>query len=212
MDGNSLLVDDDGNGYVLYSSLSEDHQCSIELLTPDFLHTTKINYGFFPDHYVEGQLLFKRNGTYYVAYGSCCCFCRDGSGFALFSSSSIKGPWTRLGVDKNCDTTTVEVCGEYGERTNGGLIVNAQGIGLSVIPTKNGDAYIWQAERWLSAAYNNPNCTNECVPQTPSNNCAQSGQYIKGNGYSYWYPLNFSESGDIYQFAPFVNNFELNLI
>jgi hypothetical protein len=46
----------------LYSSLTEDHQVSIELLTPDYLHTTKENYGFFPDHYVEGQLLFKRNG------------------------------------------------------------------------------------------------------------------------------------------------------
>ena len=34
---------------------------SIELLTPDYLHTTQQNYGFFPDHYVEGQILFKRN-------------------------------------------------------------------------------------------------------------------------------------------------------
>lgn len=34
----------------------------IELLTPDYLHTTKQNYGFFPDAFVEGTVLFKRNG------------------------------------------------------------------------------------------------------------------------------------------------------
>jgi hypothetical protein len=52
--------------YVLYSSISENHQISFELLAPDYLSSTKKNFGFFPDTYVEGGTMFKRNGTYYV--------------------------------------------------------------------------------------------------------------------------------------------------
>lgn len=132
VDCNGLFVDDDGTAYlikwvycfffplfffdcwryVFYSSLDENHMVSIEKLTPDYLNTTLENYGFFPDNYVEGSVLFKRNGTavyyfvilivnrpltctwnsgiYYAGYGSCCCFCRAGSGFTVFSATDIK--------------------------------------------------------------------------------------------------------------------------
>ena len=30
-----------------------------------------------PDYFVEGAMLFKRKGRYYVMYGSCCCACRS---------------------------------------------------------------------------------------------------------------------------------------
>ena len=33
---------------------------------------------YFPDYFVEGVTLFKRNDRYYVTYGSCCCACRAG--------------------------------------------------------------------------------------------------------------------------------------
>lgn len=84
--------------------------------------------------------------------------------------------------------------------------------------------------RWLSAPYNNPTCPDECRPTTSI--CAEPPTCIffvsyfvvllliffenildiKGHGYSYWVPLEFTSSGDIAQFAPFVNNFTLNLI
>jgi beta-xylosidase len=98
VDGNALFVDDDGTAYVIYSSIEENHQISIERLTPDYLQSTYENYGFFPDTYVEGATLFKRNGIYYALYGSCCCFCRGGSGVVVFSAASITGPWTRQGA------------------------------------------------------------------------------------------------------------------
>ena len=46
-------MDDDGTAYVIYSSIDENHQVSIEKLTPDYLQSTFENYGFFPDTYVE---------------------------------------------------------------------------------------------------------------------------------------------------------------
>jgi len=211
VDCNGLFVDDDGTGYVIYASLNEDHQVSIEKLTPDYLSTTKENYGLFPDHYVEGSVLFKRNGTYYVGYGSCCCFCRAGSGFTVFSATNIKGPWTRMGADKNCNTTTDPICGAYGERiSQAPLIIEAQGITVSLIPTAEGMVYLWQGERWLSAPNNNPTCPDECRPTTGI--CAEPSDYIKGHGFSYWIPMEFTASGDMMQFAPFVDNFTLNLV
>jgi len=92
VDGSTLFVDDDGTGYLIYTSLSEDHKVSIEKLTPDYLNTTGENYGLFPDRYVEGAILFKRKGLYYVGYGSCCCFCRGGSGAAFFFFTKYQRP------------------------------------------------------------------------------------------------------------------------
>jgi hypothetical protein len=76
------------------------------------------NY-LFPHDYVEGPMLWKRKNTYYVSYGSCCCFCRLGSGNIVLSAPSINGPWTVQQQDTNCapgsappwENTTV--CGGY---------------------------------------------------------------------------------------------------
>jgi len=159
---------------------------------------------------VEGAILFKRNHTYYVSYGSCCCWCRGGSGAVFFSAPSILGPWTRLGNDKNCLDNEL-ICGTYGDRTCSNLLVPAQGIGLSLIPTKTGIAYIWHGERWLSAAYNPPACPDECQGQTPI--CIPSPKYVKGEGFSYWFPLEFNNvTGDVQQFSPFLSEFTLDLL
>ena len=82
--GIAYVYDVCSTGYVIYSSITENHQVSIEKLTPDFTASTFENYGFFPDVYVEvrfqlccgahwwqGATLFKRNGRYYALYGSC---------------------------------------------------------------------------------------------------------------------------------------------
>jgi len=209
VDGSTLFVDDDGTGYLIYTSLSEDHKVSIEKLTPDYLNTTGENYGLFPDRYVEGAILFKRKGLYYVGYGSCCCFCRGGSGAGFFSSPSIKGPWKRLGYDKNC-LNGLELCGTYADRSCDSLIIPAQGIGLSVIPSNTGENYyIWQGERWLSALGNPPGCPDECRPTTGI--CAGPDYYVKGHGYTYWYPLEFDSTGDVLPFASFVFSFDLDI-
>lgn len=156
-----------------------------------------------------GSILFKRNGTYYVSYGSCCCFCRAGSGAVVYAASSIAGPWVPQALDVNCNAS-LAICGGYGERDTGGIIISAQGIGLSTLPaTGGGSIYLWHGERWLSAANNNPTCPDECQPQTGA--CADLPGYIKGNGYSYWTPLAFDGRGAVTQFAPFTNSFTLDI-
>jgi len=209
VDCNGLFVDDNGTGYIIYSAIDADHKVSIEKLTPDFLGLTGDNFGLFPDRYVEGPILFKRNNLYYVSYGSCCCFCRGGSGAIFFVSESITGPWKRLGNDKNCLNDAL-VCGAFGDRQGSMLIIPAQGIGLSVFPTNQGMVYLWHGERWLSAPYNNPTCPDECRPETGI--CAEPDRYVKGHGYSYWIPLEFEDSGDVKQFSPFVTSFKLDLM
>jgi hypothetical protein len=211
VDCNGLFVDDDGTGYMVYTSEAEDHKVSIEKLTPDFTHLAGVNYGLFPDRYVEGAVLFKRGASYYVGYGSCCCFCRGGSGWLVYSSSSIAGPWTRQPLDVNCNITAAgDICGAYGDRVTGGITVAAQGIGLSRIPlAAGGEALVWHGERWLSAADANPSCPDECRPETGE--CAEPPTYIKGQGFAYWLPLSFDAKGAVLPFAPFVDSFTLDI-
>jgi len=211
VDCNGLFVDDDGTAYVAYSSIDMDHMSSIEKLTPDYLHSTKENYGLFPDHYVEGSALWKRNGIYYAAYGSCCCFCRPGSGVVVYSAKNITGPWTRQSTDVNCDTKNNPVCGKYGARiTSDSLIIDAQIITVSTLKASDGSSvYLWAGERWLSAPNNNPTCPDECRPETGI--CQEPPTYVKGHGYAYWYSLEFGANGEVKTFQPFVNSFQLDL-
>lgn len=212
VDCNALMVDDDGTAYMAYTSEDEDHKVSIEQLSSNYSSIIPgANKGLFPDRYVEGAILFKRGTTYYVSYGSCCCFCRGGSGVVVYKSQSINGPWVRQPLDLNCNRTDVgDICGAYGDRNNDPINIQAQGIGLSLIPLADGTtAYLWHGERWLSAANNNPTCPDEC--QAQSGPCAEKPGYIKGEGFSYWIPLEFNTNGDVMKFAPFVDSFSLDI-
>jgi beta-xylosidase len=72
-----LFVDDDGQAYVIYTTLSKGHSISIERLSPDY--TTSLgaaaSSGIFGPGNVEAPALFKRNGVYYATFGSCCQCC-----------------------------------------------------------------------------------------------------------------------------------------
>lgn len=107
-DGNAVLIDDDGVGYIAYTAIKPattlpaageppgfkgDRMVAIEQLSPDLLHSTKVQVGaLFPDDFAEGVMLFKRAGIYYVVYSSCCCACRGDSGAVVYHASNISGP------------------------------------------------------------------------------------------------------------------------
>lgn len=211
VDCNSIFIDDDGTGYVAYSSLTQDHHAAIDILSPDLTNTSGRSVALFPDRYVEGSQLFKRNGIYYYAYGSCCCFCRGGSGLVVYQARNISGPWVRQPFDLNCNATDpTAICGAYGDRDGGGLNIAGQGIGLSFIELADGTtAILWQAERWLSAPNNPPLCPDEC--QSSVGPCADPPNYIKGHGFSYWVPLSFDADGNVLPLAPFVDSFTLDI-
>eukprot|EP00656_Telonema_subtile_P030745 TRINITY_DN3372_c0_g1_i1.p1 TRINITY_DN3372_c0_g1~~TRINITY_DN3372_c0_g1_i1.p1 ORF type:complete len:399 (-),score=60.25 TRINITY_DN3372_c0_g1_i1:166-1362(-) len=223
LDGSSLLIDDDGVGYVAYTAMGlagrKDHVVAIDRLAPD-MHSSVEQLYVFDDFFVEGAVLFKRSNMYYVIYGSCCCACRQGSGAVVHSAKSIRGPWTKQTRDVNCALDAPICAGmpasEISERPLGQLTINAQGLGLSVLPvlssTNETDptlVYIWHGARWLSAPNNPANCTLLCAPN--SGQCAQPDGYIKGHDFDYWIPLEFDELGAIKQFDSFVDQFELNL-
>jgi hypothetical protein len=180
-DCNSIMVDDDGTAYVLYSSLDNDHKQSIDQLSDNYTQIVPgRDAGLFPDRYVEGGVLFKRGDIYYATAGSCCCFCRGGAGVVVYQATSPRGPWTRQPLDVNCNRTDAgDVCGAYGDRPNDPVRIKAQGIGLSLVPLADGTtAYLWQGERWLSGANNNPACEDACgCTDEPPN-------YIKGHDFS----------------------------
>ena len=71
----------DGAAYIAYSA---KHWLSVESLTPDMLSTTGVNASWVggafggsisADYFVEAPAMFVRQGTYYLLYGHCCCFC-----------------------------------------------------------------------------------------------------------------------------------------
>lgn len=93
----SVFVDDDGQGYFMYTSIAEGHRISIERMTPDFLGTlgTHASSGLVGAGNVEAPMMFKRAGVYYVVFGNCCCYCGHGSEVNVYSSSAGPlGPYT----------------------------------------------------------------------------------------------------------------------
>jgi hypothetical protein len=110
-DGNAVMIDDDGTGYIATTIINPDtnsssgrsHVVAIELLSPDLRHAAGVQIGpTFPDEFVEGVMLFKRQGRYYVIYSSCCCACRAGAGVVVYSATNIAGPWHPQQRDVNC--------------------------------------------------------------------------------------------------------------
>lgn len=61
VDGNALLIDDDGTGYIAFASVgaggnrSADHMVTIDRLADDLLSSTRqLAAPIFPDSFVEG--------------------------------------------------------------------------------------------------------------------------------------------------------------
>lgn len=80
-----LFVDDDGTAYISYNTI-QNHQVSIEKLSPDYLSSTLENGGVISEH-MEAGSMFKRNGKYYLLTDYTCCFCNYGSGVRVYISS-----------------------------------------------------------------------------------------------------------------------------
>ena len=100
-----IFVDDgpEKAAYIIYTSHltapKDSHRMSIERLTPDYTNSLgqsdpSASSGFFGESFVEAPVMFKRLGVYYALFGTCCCFCGQGSGTVAYSSSNPLGPWT----------------------------------------------------------------------------------------------------------------------
>lgn len=156
----TLFVDDDGTGYYIYTAIAQDHAVYIERLTPDYLAST----GQASDvlsHGCEATSMLKHDGHYYALFDKTCCFCKQGSGARVIVASSPLGPYTeKQNINRLADQS---------------LIVPGQQASIAHIPTPDGDALIWIADRWGSRP-----------------------DGIKGHDFQFWSaPLHFNSEGNI---------------
>ena len=147
------------------------------------------------------------------ASSACSCHCR--SGVVVHTATSIAGPWRPQVRDVNCRADAPVCAGMQPEAPLDrprSLTIPAQGLGISLIPSPTGGdpTVLWTGQRWLSAPFNNPSCESLCAPA--SGTCTANPLYIKGHDFDYWVPLDFSADGHILPFAPFVDQFNLEIL
>lgn len=135
----ALFSDDDGAGYIIYTShiqgpWSQTHTMSVEQLTDDYTATRGMsrNSGFFGDTFVEAPTMFKRNNKYYAVFGHCCCYCGQGSPVKAYVASHPLGPYSQ-GTPLT-DTS-----------------IPAQQTNVLEYDSPTGKQFLWQGDRWQSA-------------------------------------------------------------
>ena len=133
-----LFVDDNGAGYLIYTSIAKKHAISIERLDSDFCTSTHEGSPFLSDG-SEACSLFRRGETYYALFDACCCFCPRGSGAKVFTADTPFGPYAFRGNINRHNT----LCGNV-------PIINAQQAHVARFPAVEGDIYMWIGDRWGS--------------------------------------------------------------
>jgi hypothetical protein len=159
----SLFVDRDNTAYFIYTVIGQGHAVRVEKLSGDFLSSTGEASPILAKG-CEAPALFRQNDAYYALFDSTCCFCAQGSGARVYKAASPLGPYTQLG-NINRDAGSVPV-------------IHAQQTYVATIPTVDGPALLWMADRWGSRP-----------------------DRIKGHDFQYWSPLRVSDDGMI---APLV--------
>ncbi len=133
-----LFVEDDGTGYIIYTSIAKQHSISIERLEVDLCTSTQESSPFLAEG-SEACSMFRRGATYYALFDSTCCFCPQGSGAKVYTASAPLGPYTfRSNINRH--TTP---CGEV-------PIINAQQVQVARFPSANGEIFVWIGDRWGS--------------------------------------------------------------
>lgn len=128
-----IFVDDDGEAYLIYTSLAAHHHISIERLSPDFLSSTFNTTGILTaGGCLEAPSMFKRKGFYYALYGSCCCFCTGGDSRSAMRATSP------LGFSSTSPKYSL------------GNVGGAQENYVIRVATKTGTEYVWTGDRWNS--------------------------------------------------------------
>jgi hypothetical protein len=99
-DAPAVFVDDDGAGYLAFTH-EGSHINSVKALAPDLLRPLPAVSAQIGPPNNEGVFMFKREGRYYVGFGSCCCFCAGGSTVDLYVAAAPLGPYAHLATVAN---------------------------------------------------------------------------------------------------------------
>ncbi len=200
------------NGYLLYSAA---FYMSIEKLTPDFVASTGEvaactpgGSPVFAEYFVEAPVMFKRDATYYVLFGHCCCFCYQGSGIIVHTSSSPMGPFVvQQGGDIACVPHQDQAASDGGfsdaawpgasptpgqgclyENTSFVSTTRSQQNFVVEVQTSTGVLYVWTGDRWQ-----------------------QAPDGIKGHEPQFWAPLSFDSNGAINK-VTWIDEFTMDVV
>jgi hypothetical protein len=88
----SVFVDADETAYLSYNTI-DGHKVSVEKLDAAYTASTLVNSGMIAEHCEAGSM-FKRNSLYYLLTDETCCFCTQGSGARVYTSTTPLGPFT----------------------------------------------------------------------------------------------------------------------
>lgn len=136
----NLFVDDDGQAYLIYTSILGDgtghHGMSIEKLNHAYTGSTGENGGVFATG-VEAPAVIKTRGVYRALFGNTCCFCPDGARVGVYRAFDPMGLW-----EFECELNADE--------KDGGLIVPGQQTDVAALPSADGTVYLWMADLWQS--------------------------------------------------------------
>ena len=132
----SLFVDDDGTGYLIYTSLAEAHSISIAPLNADFTESLPArNTAFLPgtNHTgcFEAPALFKRGSVYFALVSVCSCFGVGGADAWVYTAAHPLGPYTRRADLGNA------------EKSQQNYVFQAPLMGGEI-------AFVWTGDRWKS--------------------------------------------------------------
>lgn len=86
--------------FIAYSSWSTNHRIRIEMLRSSLDGTEKSVKGIsVSPPMMEAPILFQRKGQYFLFFGKICCFCAEGAGSQVYTSSNILSGWENAGVN-----------------------------------------------------------------------------------------------------------------
>eukprot|EP01084_Bolivina_argentea_P110394 197137_1 len=182
-----LFVDDDNNGYLIYTSGKlKPHGIVVELLTKDFKYSTGIKSKVFNFTVgLEAPCLIKhfKNGLYYAFTSYDCCYCENGGDVVVWMSHNVLGPYQQ---------TIPYINDKNGNGNNKNLVINAQETDVFMVPIVDSNGiksyeYIWVGDRWQSS----PNGA-------------------KGYDFTAWAPLKWNNDSSI-EIMKWYDNFTINL-
>ena len=166
----NVFVDDDGTGYLIYTSIQGDpahgiprHGMSVEQLNDAFIGTTGRNSGFL-DHSVEAPAMIKHAGRYLCVFGRTCCFGPEGADARVYRAEHPLGPWEFA--------TQINGPGDGPIGEDGPVTIEGQQTDIATIPTAAGPLHIWMADLWGSRP-----------------------DGVKGHDLQHWEPLRFGDDG-----------------
>jgi hypothetical protein len=130
-----LFVDEDGAGYLIYTSTKNDFAVTVEKLAPDFLSSTFESSEIIATQR-EAPALIRRGEFYYAFVGTLCCACPQGAGVEVYRARHPLGPY--------------EFRREINRDAEGRIVIRAQQTHITTLPTLEGNPLIWMGDLWES--------------------------------------------------------------